>query len=115
MASDDLVQLLLGPGGHHVTRDAGSSCLGVGAGGQSCSSRNPQGSKGVEVEVDKAKDSFTHASQGLAGLGEGLLHSLGQSRYLPLKQDFIAPYKEDSWEHHEEMSTLTRQPFSILD
>ena len=47
--------------------------------------------RGVEVEVDKAKDSLTHASQGLAGLGEGLLHHLGQSRYLPLQQDFIAP------------------------
>ena len=30
VAGDDLVQLLLGPGGHHVTRDAGSSCLGAG-------------------------------------------------------------------------------------
>ena len=46
---------------------------------------------GVEVEVDKAKDSLTHASQGRAGLGEGLLHLLGQSNHLPLQQDCIAP------------------------
>ena len=66
------------------------------------------------VEVDKAKDLLTHASQGLAGLGEGLLHLLGQSNHLPLQQDCIAPYKEDSWEHHEETSTLRRPSLGRL-
>ena len=45
----------------------------------------------VEVKVDKAEDTLTHTSQGLAGLGEGVLHLLGQSHHLPLQQDCVAP------------------------